>query len=106
MFGKMRAAPRILLNSLLVRRHRKSAWLKEIVRCQTEIEELPDAHPHYHAKYKREEKKGSSFVDGHIWQYSKTELFSVLDSSGFRVDRFAYSPGLANRHFNLVAVPK
>lgn len=248
MFSRMRNAPRILLNSLLTQKHRRSLWLKHISRCQDEIAALADTHPYYHAAYMREEVKywlhiakwmyedsakrqirmcldigcaygtlslfakkifncqvyctdvthdylsqtlvqkycftfsrnnieldpfpwdahfdaiimtevlehlnfypvptlkaihsllaedgrlylstpdasrwgtvteyypsldqipepinGSRFVDSHIWQYTKEELFSVLDSAGFRVDRFAYSPGVLNRHFNLVVVPK
>ncbi len=247
MFSRMKNAPRILFNSLLTQRYRKSLWLKHIVRCQEEIAALPDAHPYYQTAYMREEVKywlhiakwmyedskkrqvrrcldigcaygvlslfakkifncqvhctdvthaylsqtliqkysfvfscnnieldpfhwharfdaiimtevlehlnfhplptlkaihtllaeggrlylstpdasrwgtvtkyypsldqipepikGSRFVDSHIWQYNKEELFGVLDSAGFRVDQFAYSPGVLNRHFNLVAVP-
>jgi SAM-dependent methyltransferase len=42
-------------------------------------------------------------VDDHVWQYTKEELFEVLDNSGFRIDRFGYSPGTPNRHFNIQA---
>jgi SAM-dependent methyltransferase len=41
------------------------------------------------------------FIDDHVWVYSKKELLQLLKDAGFRVERFAYSPGVGHRHFNL-----
>jgi SAM-dependent methyltransferase len=46
-------------------------------------------------------KKGQAPIDDHVYQYTKKELFSVLASAGFNIDRFGYSPGFEFRHFNL-----
>lgn len=40
----------------------------------------------------------SSWIDGHIWQYEKNELDSLLLGAGFCIDRFDYSPGVSARH--------
>jgi SAM-dependent methyltransferase len=41
------------------------------------------------------------FIDDHVWVYSKDELLQLVKDAGFRVARFAYSPGVGHRHFNL-----
>jgi len=46
-------------------------------------------------------QKGLPIIDDHVYQFDKEELFGVLEASGFTVDRFDYSPGVAYRHFNL-----
>ena len=50
--------------------------------------------------------KNKKIVLDHIWQFSKEELLKVLDEAEFKVERFAYSPGLMHRHFNLTLVKK
>ena len=50
--------------------------------------------------------KPLTVVDDHVWQYAKEELLDVLDKSGFTIDRFGYSPGTPNRHFNIQASAK
>jgi len=42
-------------------------------------------------------------VDDHVYQYNKTELINVISDAGFKIDKFAYSPGILNRNrcFNL-----
>jgi SAM-dependent methyltransferase len=50
-------------------------------------------------------RKGLPLVDDHIYHYNKNELFHILDAAGFKVYRFAYSPGLA-RHFNLTLMKR
>jgi SAM-dependent methyltransferase len=45
-------------------------------------------------------KNGGAVVDNHVYVYTKEGLFNVLESAGFTVDRFGYSPGFAFRHFN------
>jgi 2-polyprenyl-3-methyl-5-hydroxy-6-metoxy-1,4-benzoquinol methylase len=39
-----------------------------------------------------------NWVDGHVWQYSKTEILDVIRSAGLEVRAFAYSPGVLGRH--------
>jgi len=46
--------------------------------------------------------RGQPVIDDHVWQYEKSELLDVVDAAGFKVLKFAYSPGLLNRHFNLM----
>lgn len=46
-------------------------------------------------------QKGLPIIDDHVYQFDKEELFGVLEAAGFTVDRFDYSPGVVNRHFNL-----
>lgn len=41
------------------------------------------------------------FIDDHIWIYNRKELLNLTAEAGFRVDQFAYSPGVGHRHFNL-----
>jgi SAM-dependent methyltransferase len=41
------------------------------------------------------------FIDDHVWIYSREELLDVVQQAGFVVSRFAYSPGVGHRHFNL-----
>jgi SAM-dependent methyltransferase len=53
------------------------------------LRDLPPADP------------SKKFVDDHIWIYNRKELFRLLADAGFRTDRFAYSPGVGHRHFNL-----
>lgn len=43
--------------------------------------------------------------DGHVYQYTKEELFHILDESGFQVEKFDYSPS-HKRHFNLTLKKK
>jgi len=35
-----------------------------------------------------------------FYQYFKDELVSVIEQAGFKIEKFAYSPGALNRHFN------
>jgi len=53
------------------------------------LEDLPPADP------------SKKFIDDHIWIYNRQELLSLMAQAGFRIDRFAYSPGVGHRHFNL-----
>lgn len=46
--------------------------------------------------------KNSEFIDDHIFQYNKEELLKILEESGFKIIKFVYSPGVINRHFNLM----
>lgn len=41
------------------------------------------------------------FIDDHVWIYNRQELVNLVTEAGFRIDRFAYSPGVGHRHFNL-----
>jgi len=50
--------------------------------------------------------RGGRLVDEHIYQYSKDELFEVVNRAGLRVERMEYSPGVGVRHFNTVLVKK
>jgi SAM-dependent methyltransferase len=49
-------------------------------------------------------RKGTSIIDDHVYQYSRNELYIVLDEAGFRIERFKYSPGVVGRHFNLSVI--
>jgi SAM-dependent methyltransferase len=59
-------------------------------RYYSRLEDLPPASTSAH------------FIDDHIWVYSKNELMQLASDSGFRVVRFAYSPGVGHRHFNML----
>ena len=50
--------------------------------------------------------RGKPFIDDHVYQYSKEELFNIADQAGLRVKRLAYAPGHITRHFNLVLMKK
>jgi 2-polyprenyl-3-methyl-5-hydroxy-6-metoxy-1,4-benzoquinol methylase len=63
-------------------------------RYYSRLDEIPELKP------------DSPTVDDHVWQYTKDELFGVLEESGLKIDRFSYSPGTPNRHFNLQASVK
>lgn len=39
------------------------------------------------------EGQQQTWIDGHIWQYTKLELDAVIGKAGFQVERFARSPG-------------
>ena len=41
---------------------------------------------------------GRPLVDDHVWQYSRSELLSVVREAGLDVVRFAYAPGVVSRH--------
>lgn len=46
-------------------------------------------------------EKGLPATGGHIYQYSKDELYQLIDEAGFRVERFDYAPGVGARHLNV-----
>lgn len=46
-------------------------------------------------------EKGQPLTGGHIYQYSKDELFQLVDESGFEVDKFDYAPGAGAQHLNV-----
>ena len=48
-------------------------------------------------------RPGAKVIDGHIWVYSKEELLLLLKSTGFRVLKLEYAPGIGHRHFNIMA---
>ena len=50
--------------------------------------------------------KGLPVVDDHVYVFTKKEILQVLDAAGLKVQRFAYSPGLVSRHFNIALNPK
>lgn len=45
-----------------------------------------------------------TYIDDHVWQYTRDELEDVIARSGFRIVRSDYAPGVAYRHFNLELV--
>ena len=47
-------------------------------------------------------KKDEKIIDDHIYQYKKEELLKILDDVGFKIIKLSYSPGVIDRHFNLV----
>jgi len=61
-----------------------------ITKYYKSIEEMPNP------------KNVEKIIDDHIYQYKKEELLMVLENTDFKVKKFAYSPGVVNRHFNLV----
>jgi GT2 family glycosyltransferase/2-polyprenyl-3-methyl-5-hydroxy-6-metoxy-1,4-benzoquinol methylase/glycosyltransferase involved in cell wall biosynthesis len=42
--------------------------------------------------------QASEWIDGHIWQYEKTELDLLLNTAGFSIESFSYAPGMGKRH--------
>lgn len=56
----------------------------------SKLKDLPPADP------------SKTFIDDHIWVYDKKELLRLVQGAGFEVVRFAYSPGVGHRHFNLL----
>ena len=66
-----------------------SEWGR-ITKYYKSLEEMPDP------------KKDVQIIDDHIYQYKKEELLRVMDNAGFKIIKFAYSPGVVDRHFNLV----
>jgi 2-polyprenyl-3-methyl-5-hydroxy-6-metoxy-1,4-benzoquinol methylase len=44
------------------------------------------------------------WIDGHIWQYKKSELIKILKAAGFKIHRLDRSEGLTGLHFNIWAV--
>lgn len=46
-------------------------------------------------------KLGMSVIDDHVYQYTKEELISLIDRSGYRIEKLAYASGVVDRHFNL-----
>jgi SAM-dependent methyltransferase len=46
--------------------------------------------------------RNSKFIDDHIWVYDRKELTQLVTEAGFTVEKFAYSPGVGHRHFNLL----
>jgi SAM-dependent methyltransferase len=46
-------------------------------------------------------KKGLPLTGGHVYQYSKDELFQVVGEAGLDVEKFDYAPGFGARHLNV-----
>ena len=51
-------------------------------------------------------KKDSKIIDEHIYQYNKEEIVKIMEETDFSILKFAYSPGVINRHFNLMLKKK
>ena len=65
-----------------------------VTKYYSSLSEMPDPIP------------GRDWEDAHIWQYSESELRSVLEEAGFRIAELAYSPGNKSRHFNVLCTRK
>ncbi len=48
--------------------------------------------------------RAARIVDAHVFIYSKAELTKLPMDAGFRVEKLDYSPGVGDRHFNIMAV--
>ena len=59
--------------------------------------------------YERIEDMGApdptaEWIDGHIWQYTESEVRRVLEAAGFVIKRLEHAPGAVGQHFNIWAV--
>jgi 2-polyprenyl-3-methyl-5-hydroxy-6-metoxy-1,4-benzoquinol methylase len=58
----------------------------------------------YYFNYEEMPRKGDDvpFIDDHIYHYNRQELLNIFISAGLKVEKLAFSPGIPNRHFNLI----